>query len=339
MSDSNTTALHQAVLDLGFTTNDEKSIIATNLNASMFLALLMGIYTVIFGGTIYAYVTRGVSNRYLVPVTVTILYVCNLASFGVQWFLTKWQFVNNGDNIDTVFLATLDANAKIATASDILNAIGLVLSDCLLIWRCFNLWDRSARIVYIPLLLTGTEGAEAVAFAVVPRTAISLESRFNKVYAAGIVIASCNTIITTALITYRIYSFLRNQHITTKKFRHIIDIVIQSGAVYSLSMLVMAISIIVEINTETETVKLFNFIWWTNSLAFPLAGLSTTIMVARVATLTDITNPPTSVHLTGIQFQPHSTTRTGTDTVDQERLDHRPRDDGESSNEIKGRFR
>jgi hypothetical protein len=31
------------------------------------------------------------------------LYLCNLVGFGVQWYNTKWEFINNGDTRDSVF--------------------------------------------------------------------------------------------------------------------------------------------------------------------------------------------------------------------------------------------
>ncbi|KAF9473263.1 hypothetical protein BDN70DRAFT_937576 [Pholiota conissans] len=307
MSDLNTTALHNEIMQLGFTVNDEKAFIATNLNATMTIGLLMGIYTIILGGTLYVYMMRGVSSRYLVPVTMLILYISNLALLGIQWYSTKWQFVNNGENRDTIFAAIVDTNVGVSTTVNILSAISLVLGDGLLIWRCFHLWNRSFRVILIPMFLTVSE---AVAATLSP-TAVSLRTRLAKVAAAGILLAGSTTIITTALIAYRIYSFLRHQDISNRKFNHIIDIVVQSGAIYSLSLLCLGLSNVINENIGS-IVEFFEFNCWATAITFPLTGISTTIMVARIATLSDDRNPTTSMHLNGIQFRPRSTTWTGT---------------------------
>lgn len=84
--------------------------------------MVLGMYTVMYIGTIYVYrrflnyarifkiyqtgiyiVTRNASNRRLVPAAITVLYLSNVVGFGVQWYSTKWEFVNNGDTRNSVF--------------------------------------------------------------------------------------------------------------------------------------------------------------------------------------------------------------------------------------------
>ncbi|KAF9486090.1 hypothetical protein BDN70DRAFT_926808 [Pholiota conissans] len=320
LEDLNSTALHQVIVQAGFTVDDEKSVIAANLNGMIFAALLMGIYTVVYGGTIYKYTTREGSRGYLVPATISCLYLCNLAFFGIDWFLTKRQFIDQGDDRDTVFLATVDNWGNLITEIDLLNAATLILSESLLIWRCFNVWDRSFRIIFVPVLLTFTEGAlmltQAIGAGVIPPSAFTEETRLNNVAAAGILMSGCSTIITTALIAYRIRSFLTYQGISAKRFRHTIDIVVQSGAVYSFLLLLFGVVAILNTTAGGDRngikVVLFNFGLWAPNFTYYLAGMSTTIMVARVAMLSSHTNDPTSVHSTGIQFRPRSTVHTHT---------------------------
>ncbi|KAF9474459.1 hypothetical protein BDN70DRAFT_936646 [Pholiota conissans] len=318
LEDLNSTALHQVIVLAGFTVDDEKSVIATNLNGMIFAALLMGIYTVVYGGTIYKYTTREGSRSYLVPATISCLYLCNLAFFGIDWFITKQQFIDQGDDRDTVFLATVNNWGELIVEIDFLNAATLMLSESLLIWRCFNVWDRSFRIVFVPVLLTVTEGAlmltQAIGAGVIPPSALTEETRLNKVVAAGLLMSGCSTIITTALIAYRIQSFLTHQEISAKRFRHTIDVVVQSGAVYSFSVLLYGVVNILSTTADRNGMNmvLFNFGLWASNFTYYLAGMSTTIMVARVAMLSNHANNPTSVHLTGIQFQPRSTVHTHT---------------------------
>ncbi|KAF9474051.1 hypothetical protein BDN70DRAFT_936945 [Pholiota conissans] len=309
MSNWNATAFHHGtILQAGYVVDDENSVIAANLNSSMFTALLMGIYTAVFGGTMYAYLTRQPSKHTLVPITVSLLYLSNLAVFSIQWYITKLQFIDNDQSRTTIFLATIESNQRLTAGVDIGNTISLVLSDALLIWRCFNVWSRSIRVVSIPVILVITEAVSmftgTIAIAILPPSAVSLRVQMGNIASAGVLMSACTTIITTALITSRIHSFLKHQDISSRKFWHIIDIVVQSGAVYSLSVVFYGAANIVQ--SKILNVRTFIFVLWIN-FAVPLAGMSTTLMVARVATLSDDTNISTPLHLTGIQFKAHST--------------------------------
>ncbi|KAF9476275.1 hypothetical protein BDN70DRAFT_935189 [Pholiota conissans] len=307
MSDTNSTTLHEKIVQAGLTVYDEKSMIAASLNSSIFLALLMGMYTVIFGGTMYAYSIRQPSKRHLVPITVSLLYISNLATFVIQWFSTKLQFVDNGATRETILLDTFGGQFTIAVLLSVLNVISFVLGDALLIWRCFNLWNRSIRVISVPVLLTIIGTAQTIGFSITP----SLQPVLNKVVAAGILLSGCTTIITTVLIIYRIYSFSKQKHISSTKFRHIIDIVVQSGAVYAISLLIFGVSGMLSgqsfVNLKVPT---YNFGLWTTAFVLPIAGISTTVMVARVATLSENTR---SVYVSEIQFQ-QTTIHPGTGT-------------------------
>ncbi|KAF9474462.1 hypothetical protein BDN70DRAFT_924596 [Pholiota conissans] len=201
MSDLNSTALHQAILQAGYTVDDEIAVIEASLNTEMFQALLIGIYTVVFGGTMYIYLTRRVSNRIIVPAAVSMLYMINLATFGVQWYTEKWQLIDNGENRDTIFAALSQTNVPLQVAINVLNLTALALGDGLLIWRCFNLWNQSLRVVFIPIFLVVTEA-------------------------------------------------------------------VQSGAVYSLSLLILAVSIL---HDDRLRVRVITFNFWATAFVFYLA--------------------------------------------------------------------
>ncbi|KAF9474950.1 hypothetical protein BDN70DRAFT_936274 [Pholiota conissans] len=340
MSGLNLTALHQAILQSGFTVDDEKAFIAADLNTSMLQALLMGIYTVVFGGTLYAYATRTrqPSKPYFIPIAISLLYISNLALFGVQWFSTKFQLVDNSETRDTMFLAIYTNTDQVAanTVGFIFSIIAVALIDVLLIWRCFNLWDRSIRVIFIPAFFAFTETGkptiklniltkvdrkpfqalmltEAIGGVIVPLSAHSVHARLDSLSSAGLMMSACTTIITTALIAYRIHSFLRHKDISSsKKFHHVVDIIVQSGVITSFSLLFLGVSTILTTWINVQILSILEY--WAFAFAFLVAGISTTIMVARVATLSesDDTNPSVSYHLPEIQFRPRSTAHTGT---------------------------
>lgn len=70
----------------------------------------------------------------------------------------------------------------------------------------------------------------------------ALAARINDMLAAAFFISFATTLVTTVLIAYRIHSVSQNQGASSRRFKHIIDIVVQSGAVYALSQFVAAVA-------------------------------------------------------------------------------------------------
>ena len=68
----------------------------------------------------------------------------------------------------------------------------------------------------------------------------------NDLLASGYFSSFSCTISSTLLIVYQIYNSLSNQDNHSKKrFMHIVDVLVQSAAVYSLTLLVAAIAVVV----------------------------------------------------------------------------------------------
>ncbi|KAF9476769.1 hypothetical protein BDN70DRAFT_934790 [Pholiota conissans] len=299
----------------------ETSEIANNFNATLFGNFFMGIYTAIYCGTIYVYHRKASSKNYLVPVIVTILYLCNLGQFGIQWYLT----------FPVPFFIALN----------VLTVVVLILPDVLLIWRCFNLWGRSRRVVVIPALLTFTATAllliQTVSVVVVPQSDQAAAAIMDHVATAGYIITAFTTLVCTILISYRIHSFSKLQAFSTRRFKHIADIVIQSGAVYSLSLIVCGIAIMVSDLSEDVVLqsnvsitandrsylRIYAFLIWTQSNVLFIAGVSATAMVARVCMLADKPNSLPSAHLSGLHIQSRAAPNADmiTRTMDIRRLD------------------
>ncbi|KAF8180187.1 hypothetical protein BJ912DRAFT_981492 [Pholiota molesta] len=107
--------------------------------------------------------------------------------------------------------------------------------------------------------------------------------RFNNLACAAFFMTFAASLLTTVLVAYRIHSASK-EGISKRIFTHIINIHVLPGA-----------------NIISST--------WGTAL-----GLSTTILVARVSIMlpTNVTFPSTSVHISGLQFHPHSTHQTDT---------------------------
>jgi hypothetical protein len=71
-----------------------------------------------------------------------------------------------------------------------------------------------------------------------PALAVTL----NNLQSAALFMSFGTTLVTTLLIAYRIYSASKQQLPSSRRFNNIIDIVVQSGAIYAFSQLAYAIA-------------------------------------------------------------------------------------------------
>ncbi|KAF9474255.1 hypothetical protein BDN70DRAFT_899099 [Pholiota conissans] len=88
-------------------------------------------------------------------------------------------------------------------------------------------------------------------------------------------------------------------------FKRVMDIVVQSGAVYSVTLLVYGVAAL----TGVTLVQGHDLTYWAQSAVFDISGISTTIMVARVALLTDSTPTPKD-DISDIHFRSSSSSHT-----------------------------
>jgi hypothetical protein len=71
---------------------------------------------------------------------------------------------------------------------------------------------------------------------------VATAKAFNDLLSVAFFISFATTLTTTTLIAYRIHSASKNGGFPRRRFKHAIDIVVQSGAVYALTLLATAIS-------------------------------------------------------------------------------------------------
>ena len=81
----------------------------------------------------------------------------------------------------------------------------------------------------------------------------------NDFIASGYFLSFACTISTTLIIVYRIYNSISNQeHHSKKRFIHIVDVLVQSAAVYSLTLMVAAIvAVVLATARDIATVSMY----------------------------------------------------------------------------------
>ncbi|KAF9473657.1 hypothetical protein BDN70DRAFT_937278 [Pholiota conissans] len=70
----------------------------------------------------------------------------------------------------------------------------------------------------------------------------ALANTINAALSAAFFMSFATTLVTTVLIAFRIYTVTKRDGLSSRRFKHVMDIVIQPGAVYALSQFTAAMA-------------------------------------------------------------------------------------------------
>jgi len=272
----------------------------------------MGIYTLVYFGTLYIYLTTGRAEQSRIVVTImTMLYMLGIAQFGIQWYICSWNFTTNGDTRETVFVSLFNGPVWTRLVITITSFSMCILADGLLIWRCFHVWNRSRRVISFLLFLFISEIGLYVAQILV----VCIEANFKQVTAkeafnlnalesALFFVSFATTIATTLLISYRIYSVTRDTSFSKGHLHHVTEIVLQSGAVYSCAIFIAALAAVIPGNGNAAS-RVYALSSYATYLLVPIAGIAPTIMIARVCweSAYNADHVSSVFHVSVLQFQ------------------------------------
>ncbi|KDR71343.1 hypothetical protein GALMADRAFT_144030 [Galerina marginata CBS 339.88] len=279
----------------------EKSIISDNFNSTVLFTFLMGLYTIVYFGTLILYLTRKGSQRRVVILSITLLYMLGVINLGVQWYELEWIVVLNGETRESIFIATLTLPGWSVMLDNFCLVYMVVIADGLLVWRCFFVWNRSLLLCLAETVICGKNAA-----GILP---LKIQILGNTIESALFFTSLSSSLLATLLIAFRIHSVSKQDGGSRGRFGHIIEIVVQSAAVYSLASLIMGVVLIVPRNSAAMN----QFVNYGMAVAFTLTGIGPTIMIARVCLAADPSTQVSTIHnLSGLQFQGRSTRQNAT---------------------------
>ncbi|PPQ92899.1 hypothetical protein CVT25_010454 [Psilocybe cyanescens] len=299
--------------DVPFSINVQENEISGNLNSSMLFNFLMGIYTMVYGGTMYLYLSKKPtnSNRHIILSAISLLYLLCLLDFVVEWYYLNWTIVITGDTRESIFLATVGGGLPWTwILSDFLQNSLLIISDGLLIWRCYHVWGQSFWAIVIPSILLVAESGLFVMITVLDVKSSQITSAagvilYNNILSALTFVSLGTTVITTFLIGYKIYSASPLSRSPSKRlFNCIVKMIIESAAVYALVLLLYAIDIVVP-SFGVSGSPMEEAGYYIDAIVTVVAkqGMAPTILVARIATNDNHTVASSRITpISGLQF-------------------------------------
>ncbi|PPR01560.1 LOW QUALITY PROTEIN: hypothetical protein CVT26_013344 [Gymnopilus dilepis] len=300
----------------------QKAFIGTELNTTTLVVFLWGIYTVVYIGTLYIYLTRNSSRHKFIVCAISLSYCAYSTVAILEWYHDHSALVNHSETRDALFAALFAGSQWPIVVTDIMDFIMAAVADGILVRRGEHPAERflaMAEIIqcsvdmallpclrgFIPCIekvsttthniqsltshLRNIKVIDAVILSIWGaqhlKPAVSKISLLNRLLSAQSFITFATTLSSTILIAYRIYSTTREIPGESKQvLNRILESLVQSAAAYSLAAIAVAISSVVPQIPS-------NFASWdaaedyTAAMFDFISGIAPTTLVARVAML------------------------------------------------------
>ncbi|KAF8990841.1 hypothetical protein BDQ17DRAFT_1433516 [Cyathus striatus] len=173
--------------------------------------------------------------------------------------------------------------------------VAMLIADSLLVWRCYVIWLKKKWLLMVfGFLLIGEVGLIPTLLVLSPSVKAPTVTLFFMLM--GI------TLITTSMIIYRIVTVSKHAPGAAGRYRYIIEILVESGTLYSGVLLITGIVESLPSNIVSSFASYFV------ALLIPIIGIAPTLMTERVMISTEKDDEKWSQPISGIRFR-HTTRR------------------------------
>ncbi|KAF9552670.1 hypothetical protein CPC08DRAFT_754627 [Agrocybe pediades] len=280
--------------DFPLSVTQQKTLISSDLNPTLLLQFLFGIYTGLFPATIYIYAhkeNRTKANDRIIFGNITALYISTTLYMACNWLYTDILYGTEGTRVDMVvesIIGAITLGAEIIL--EVTSFAVFLFADVLLVWRCFHSCGRSIRRSSIPIALLVVEIVLAL-IAVVYRCLVVANPNFGTVKidgvtshlsAAAFVAAATTSLVSTVVICVQLLRRALPSSQSRKHYQTIINLLIESSAFYTAALIVLAV---VDFNITGAVVSSYRA--WLASKYVGVAtqmisGMAPTLMISRL---------------------------------------------------------
>ncbi|KAG6861650.1 hypothetical protein C0995_013652 [Termitomyces sp. Mi166 len=174
----------------------------------------------------------------------TLLFVLTTADLAVYWAYVRHAFIAHGDSPESIAAALDEYPPTWFLATNVFEAVNVFLADCISIWRTFVVWGKKWKVIILPITFTILTTAFWSLMLVTP-------------------------IFCTTSIVYRL---VKAGALGTRSYATIIEILVESAALYCFATLFALITDLVP-GSSFE----YAFAFWK-----ACTGIAPTLIVARM---------------------------------------------------------
>ncbi|KAF4614173.1 hypothetical protein D9613_007360 [Agrocybe pediades] len=245
---------------------------------------------------------RLASSKTIIIGSITALYALTTINFAISWWGTNERFGAPGGSVQILAGPTTVAIVITILQFFTQNSVTFVIADAVLVWRCFHACGQSLRSSVMPIALFILETVLVICNITVSclRAYFFFSNKFENpswnsvsfiLEGAMYVSVAATSLMATFIICWQVYAYTKHASGSRKRYRNIIDVLIQSSALYSSMLVVEAVVNIIEglpssLKPTTPQNMYPGLIQVYLDLVVPLlTGTAPTLMVARMAML------------------------------------------------------
>jgi len=289
------------------------SLEATGILSLWLETLLYGLYTSLFFETVFIMIKK--TRTWTRPSkiffwAIIVMFISATAHIAINLYRILRAYVWLVDEVGpAAYLGNMERWDTIT--HDALNAFTTWIGDCLVIYRCYIVWDNNLPIVAMPIaLVIMSIIANSIALHQFSRLGLgtifspSLVHWMDTIYA----IAFVQNTMTTGLIAYRIWhQGAKSQGLVSSKLSLIplVRIIVESAAIYVLNVLILII--LYALNSNGQFVA--------QEAIVPVCGIVFTMITVRLALHTSPSLMTTELPATRIKFAGFSSTNANTESA------------------------
>ncbi|KAF9554880.1 hypothetical protein CPC08DRAFT_160007 [Agrocybe pediades] len=275
-------------------TIQEETQLRLILYSSFLLLTCGGVYLVVYIQTLYIlWKRKGRNQRKSVTAVLGVLFAMSMLGTGIRCYQIESGFVSFGATQHSIYLAISEERpAQLHLVQSAALFGSFILADWLMVWRCYHVWGGSLSVIWIPSVLLSCE--IVVYFVTIIFISANIDNvtpskamAFNTLQLTLYIIPAVLSVITTALISYRITKINTRRNSDLKR---LVDIIVHSSAVYTV-LLVMRAAFATPVplaqRTSNSAQIMGDVATYLEIFLMNIAGLAPTVMVARATLLTD----------------------------------------------------
>ncbi|KAF8988628.1 hypothetical protein BDZ89DRAFT_244633 [Hymenopellis radicata] len=204
--------------------------------------------------------------------------VCQHCHLGLDWKGVDLYFIAHGTSLETEFNFYLTGDLPKSIAGDLLRALSVLLADLILVWRCWVLYGGNLKVIALPALCVITETVSACIAIVsyVEDIHFISASRVNWTLVYYSMTVATNSLC-TVLILFRIVR-VSGLGASLKTYRGIIEILVESAAMYAIIYIALLIAYAYQFYTGTG-VAVFTAEAYPQIISFSITGIVPTLII------------------------------------------------------------
>ncbi|KAF9029547.1 hypothetical protein BDZ89DRAFT_1065331 [Hymenopellis radicata] len=212
---------------------------------------------------------------------ITFLWIANTVMLALVWKIVDQVFIANGTSLENELNYFIIDHLWLpyGLALDVLQGLCILSADLVLVWRCWVLYAGSFKVVVIPGLCVITEIISSWmtlhTIIAAPLSTSASHTNWLLVYLSMTVATNSSC---TFLILFRIVQ-VSGIGASLKTYRGIIEILVESAAMYAIIYIAILIAYTYQVYTDTPTTTAYMY---PTVISYSITGIAPTLIIARV---------------------------------------------------------